>query len=417
MNKLLVQDTWVDGRNVDILVEGNRISRIAPNIPAEGLETLDGMGRAAIPSFFNGHTHAAMTLFRGFADDMPLQPWLTQKIWPNEAKLTREDIYWGTKLACLEMIKSGTTCFMDMYYHYREVARAVCEMGMRAVLSAVLFDGLDPARTAECQRGVEKLYEEMYAYSPRIRFSLGPHAIYTVSGALLQWAHRFAERHNLLIHLHLAETEKEVEDCRRNFGTTPVRYLYQLGVLSPRLVLAHAIHVDADEIRMLADHHVKVVHNPASNLKLASGYRFPFDEMRAAGVTVALGTDGCASSNNLDIREAMKLASLVGKVWRGDPTATPIESVFESATRAGVKITGWDIGRVEEGALADFCLVDTDRAAFTPNYNFLSNLVYAADSSCVNTVVCDGKVLMREWEVSGEREIIDNAKRLSGKFS
>ena len=352
----------------------------------------------------------------GFADDMPLRLWLEKKIWPNEAKLTRSDIYWGTKLACLEMIKSGTTTFMDMFFHYGAIAEAACEMGMRAVISAVLFDSFDPEKTLACQRSVERLYEEKANYSRRIKFSLGPHAIYTVSGELLRWAHRFAMKHNLLIHLHLAETQQEVADSVRDFGMTPVRYLYKLGVLSPRLVIAHGLYVDDDEIRMLADHQVKVVHNPASNMKLASGGRFKFDEMRAAGVTVGLGTDGCSSSNNLDMVEAMKLASLLGKVWRGDPEATPAPAVFEAATRAGGRLTGWDIGRLEVGALADFSLIDLDSPVFTPNYNLISNLVYAANGSCVDTVVCDGRVLMENRVVEGEREILEEARRRARKF-
>ena len=413
---LLVKNVLLSGKMVDIHVIDNVIALIGTDLSDHADRTIDGRGKAVIPGFVNGHGHAAMTLFRGFADDMPLRPWLEKKIWPNEAKLTRSDIYWGTKLACLEMIKSGTTTFMDMYFHYGAIAEAACEMGMRAVISAVLFDSFDPEKTLACQRSVERLYEEKANYSRRIKFSLGPHAIYTVSGELLRWAHRFAMEHNLLIHLHLAETQQEVADSVRDFGMTPVRYLYKLGVLSPRLVIAHGLYVDDDEIRMLADHQVKVVHNPASNMKLASGGRFKFDEMRAAGVTVGLGTDGCSSSNNLDMVEAMKLASLLGKVWRGDPEATPATAVFEAATRAGGRLTGWDIGRLEVGALADFSLIDLDSPVFTPNYNLISNLVYAANGSCVDTVVCDGRVLMENRVVEGEREILEEARRRARKF-
>lgn len=413
---LLVKNVLLSGKMVDIHVIDNVIARIGTDLSDHADRTIDGRGKAVIPGFVNGHGHAAMTLFRGFADDMPLRLWLEKKIWPNEAKLTRSDIYWGTKLACLEMIKSGTTTFMDMYFHYGAIAEAACEMGMRAVISAVLFDSFDPEKTLACQRSVERLYEEKANYSRRIKFSLGPHAIYTVSGELLRWAHRFAMEHNLLIHLHLAETQQEVADSVRDFGMTPVRYLYKLGVLSPRLVIAHGLYVDDDEIRMLADHQVKVVHNPASNMKLASGGRFKFDEMRAAGVTVGLGTDGCSSSNNLDMVEAMKLASLLGKVWRGDPEAIPATAVFEAATRAGGRFTGWDIGRLEVGALADFSLIDLDSPVFTPNYNLISNLVYAANGSCVDTVVCDGRVLMENRVVEGEREILEEARRRARKF-
>ena len=410
---LLVKNVLLSGKMVDIHVIDNVIARIGTDLSDHADRTIDGWGKAVIPGFVNGHGHAAMTLFRGFADDMPLRLWLEKKIWPNEAKLTRSDIYWGTKLACLEMIKSGTTTFMDMYFHYGAIAEAACEMGMRAVISAVLFDSFDPEKTLACQRSVERLYEEKANYSRRIKFSLGPHAIYTVSGELLRWAHRFAMEHNLLIHLHLAETQQEVADSVRDFGMTPVRYLYKLGVLSPQLVIAHGIYIDEDEIRMLADHGVKVIHNPASNLKLASGFRFPFVEMKRAGIQVGLGTDGCSSSNNLDMVEAMKLAALVGKAWRKDPEVLTAQEVFEAATSVGADILGLDAGRIEAGRLADLCLVDLKQPAFVPNFNFTSNLVYAANGSCIDTVLCNGKIVMENRKVPGEEEILEKTARLA----
>ena len=214
---------------------------------------INGRRKALIPGFVNAHTHAAMTLFRGFGDDMPLKKWLEQKIWPYEAKLTAEDVYWGTKLACLEMIKSGTTTFFDMYYQFRSVADAVEEMGLRALVAGVCFDHFDAKQRARCEQENEQLFREVERYGRRIRYAVGPHAIYTVSGELLQWAHRFAVEHDVPIHLHLAETEGEVQNSLKQFGLTPVRYLQKLGVLSPRLIVAHGLYVDTDEIRMLAD--------------------------------------------------------------------------------------------------------------------------------------------------------------------
>ncbi len=357
-----------------------------------------------------------MTLFRGFGDDMPLMPWLEQKIWPNEAKLTREDVYWGTKLACLEMIKSGTTTFFDMYHKFRATADAVEEMGLRALLAGVCFDHFKPELAEKSKRENEKLVVDVENYSKRIRYAVGPHAIYTVSGELLQWIHGFAAEHSVPIHLHLAETEGEVRNSIKQFGFTPVRYLYKLGILSPRLIIAHGIYVDDDEIRMLADHGVKVVHNPASNMKLASGIQFKFCEMRKAGVTVALGTDGCSSSNNLDMIEAMKLASLLGKAWRKDPEAIPASEIFQAATEAGALAIGLKAGRIAEGYLADLCLVDLDIPAFTPNHNFVSNLVYAANGSCIDTVICDGKILMQDKKVPGEEEIMEHTAELAYKL-
>jgi 5-methylthioadenosine/S-adenosylhomocysteine deaminase len=247
--------------------------------------------------------------------------------------------------------------------------------------------------------------------NPRIRPALGPHAIYTVSGELLQWVHAFAEAHDLPVQIHLSETEGEVERSRARFGTTPVRYLHRLGVLSPRWSLAHALHVDGEEIELLAEHDVKVVHNPASNMKLASGYRFKYREMRAAGVTVGLGTDGCSSSNNLDMVEVMKLASLLGKAWRNDPEALPCDEMLYAATEAGARLAGFDAGRIAEGCPADLCLIDLTMPVFTPNFNFVSNLVFAANGSCVDTVICDGKILMRHRRIPGEEVILEQAAR------
>lgn len=401
----------MDMHPVDIFIEGNRIKKIGKGINGEASQTIDATGKAVIPGLINGHTHAAMTLFRGFADDMKLMPWLEERIWPNEAKLTREDVYWGSKLACLEMIKSGTTTFLDMYQKFSATADAVEEMGIRGFLSPTCFDWFDPVQTEKGKQECERHYKQAEAYGPRVRYTVGPHAIYTVSGPFLQWIDRFAREKNVLIHLHLSETEGEVKNSIEKFGLSPVRYLYKLGVLSPRLVIAHGIYVDDDEIRMLADHDVKVVHNPASNLKLASGIRFKFKEMKDAGIKVGLGTDGCSSSNNLDMIETMKLASLIGKAWRKDPETLTAREMLDAATSVGADILGLDAGRLEEGALADLVLVDLKIPAFTPNFNFVSNLVYAANGSCVDTVICDGKVLMQGRKVPHEEEIMEEAAR------
>ena len=370
---------------------------------------IDGHRKAVIPGLINMHTHAAMTLFRGFGDDMPLMPWLEEKIWPNEVKLTHDDIYWGAKLACLEMLRSGTTTFFDMYHKLDATAQAVEEMGLRAVLSEACFDHFHPELAEQSKKSMEQRFNNALPYSDRINYALGPHAIYSVSGDLLQWIYAFAKDHNLPIHLHLAETEGETRQSLKCFDMTPVRYLRRLGILSPDLVLAHMLYVDEDEIKILADNGVKVVHNPASNMKLAAGYSFKYKEMRDGGITVALGTDGCSSSNNLDMIEAMKLASLIGKAWRKDPEILPCDEALYAATVAGAHITGLNIGHVSEGYLADLCLIDLNLPAFIPNFNFVSNLVYASNGSCVDTVICDGRILMRDKKVPGEDVIMERA--------
>lgn len=410
---ILIKSVLWNNKPTDIYIEDNYIKQIAPVIDVPADIHLDGQKKAIIPGLINTHTHAAMTLFRGFGDDMPLMSWLKDKIWPNEAKLTDEDIYWGSKLACLEMIKSGTTAFFDMYYRLDMTAKAVHEMGLRAVLSEACFDHFNPDIAQKTKQDILNRFQSFTPTCDRIRLAIGPHAIYTVSGELLQWTHAFAKENDLLIHLHLAETKDEVEQCRQRFGTTPVRHLQQLGILSPRLVLAHVLYLDDEEVRMLADSGVKVVHNPASNMKLASGYRFKYKEMCEAGITVGIGTDGCASSNNLDMIEAMKLASLLGKVWREDPTVLSCDEMLCAATKSGAEILRINSGNIAEGCLADLCLIDLQSPAFTPNFHFTSNLIYAANGSCVDTVICDGKIIMQNKKVPGEEEIIEQAARVA----
>lgn len=410
---ILIKRVLLDGVVSDIYIKDNLITQIGTdlNIPAD--QEIEGEGKAVIPGFVNAHTHAAMTLFRGFGDDMPLMPWLEEKIWPNEAKLTYDDIYWGAKLACLEMIKSGTTTFFDMYHKFHATAEAVEEMGLRGLIAGVCFDHFVPEQTEKNKQHNLKLMMEMDRYSSRIQYAMGPHAIYTVSGKLLQWAHDISAERNIPVHLHLAETEVEVHNSIKDFGMTPVRYLNSLGVLSPRLILAHALYVDDEEVQMLAAHDVKVVHNPASNMKLASGGCFKFCEMKNAGIQVALGTDGCSSSNNLDMVETMKLASLLGKVWRRDPEVIPANAIFHSATEIGANAIGLNAGRIAEGYLADLSLVNLRTPAFTPNHNFISNLVYAANGSCIDTVICDGKILMQGQKVPGEDEIMEKTSEIA----
>ncbi|MDR0536916.1 MAG: amidohydrolase [Tannerellaceae bacterium] len=416
MNRLLIKSVELNGSTTDILIEGERIRQIAPNIIDDGAIQIDGRAKAAIPGFINTHTHAAMTLFRGCGDDMPLMRWLEEQIWPREAHLTEEDVYWGAKLACLEMIKSGTTCFIDSYHHQPATARAVEEMGIRGILASACFDNFDDAKAQKVRQSLPKLHNNTLQYSSRITYAIAPHAIYTVSPSTLQWIDAYAKANNLIIHLHLAETEGEVADSLQRFGFTPVRHLHHLGILSPRLLIAHGLYIDDEEIHILADHGVQVAHNPASNMKLASGHAFRFVEMRRAGIPVGIGTDGCSSSNNLDMVEAMKLASLLGKSWRKDPEVFTAAEAFYAATAQGADILHVDAGRIEEGRLADICLIDLNIPAFTPNLNFISNLVYAANGSCVDTLICNGRILMQGRKVAGEDEIMQQATRCAKRL-
>lgn len=415
-SRILIKGAEWEGRPTDVLIEGQYIKQLAASIPSAGGLEIDGRGKALIPGLVNAHTHAAMTLFRSMADDMPLMPWLHEKIWPSEALLTYEDVYWGAKLACLEMIKSGTTAFLDMYYKLPATAEAVEEMGLRGVLACACFDHFRPEEAERSKRETLRLFAGMQGCGSRLKFALGPHAIYTVSGELLKWINAFSESQGVPVQIHLAETEEEVSRSVKAFGCTPVRYLDKLGVLSPRLSVAHGLYVDEEEIGLLAERGVKVAHNPASNMKLASGLAFKFAEMRKAGITVGLGTDGCASSNNLDMIETMKLASLLGKAWRKDPEALTADEMLTAATAQGADVLGLKTGRIAEGYLADLCLIDLNLPAFTPNHHFASNLVYAANGSCVDTVVCDGKLLMQRRQVPGEDEILRRVREIAKKF-
>lgn len=414
---ILIRNAYLDGKQQDVLIEGNRITRISDSITPRGDETLiDATGKAIIPGMINTHTHAAMTLLRGYGDDLPLMTWLQDYIWPVEDQMTKEDVYIGAKLACLEMIKTGTTCFLDMYMHPLECARAVEETGLRAVLSYTLFDQGNPERAALDRKRSAEYLEAFSKLSDRVQFNLGPHAIYTVSAEQLQFCHRFAQEHGLSIHLHLSETKGEVEECVRLHGTTPVRYLERIGILSPRLILAHVIWVDDEELDLLAKYNVKVVHNPASNMKLASGYAFRYEEMKNRGISVGVGTDGCSSSNNLDMFTAMRLASYLGKVWRFDSTAVNAPDIYASATKIGADILGIDAGVIAEGKLADLCLIDLQRPEMVPVHDLTSNLVYSASGSFVDTTIVDGRILMQGGKVEGEEEIIANARRAAERL-
>jgi len=408
--ELLIRNVQLDGQATDVLIEGNRFKAIGTNLEAGAEQVIEGEGKAILPSFVNMHTHASMTLMRSYADDLDLHDWLENHIWPMEAKLNEEDIYHGARLACLEMIRSGTTCFNDMYWHYPGVARAVEEMGLRAVLSSVFIDLGKSDQAAQQRESTIQLHEERKRYPDRIGFALGPHAIYTVSKDSLKWAARFAEENNLPIHIHISETQKEVDDCLALYGLRPVQWLDKIGLLGPNVIAAHVIHVTDEEIGILARNGVKVVHCPASNMKLASG-SFPFKKMCAKGVELSLGTDGCSSNNNLSMMEEMKFAALLAKLKHNDPTILPARTAFEMATINGAKALGLECGEVAVGKLADCMLVDLSNHRLVPGYHLEDDIVYSADSSCIDTVVCDGRILMQGGQVEGEEEIVAEARK------
>ncbi len=412
---LLIANVVVENRNMDIFVdEKGTIAGIGENAGkdhrGEADFIIDGAGAIALPGLVNTHTHAAMTLLRGYADDMVLQDWLARKIWPLEAHLTGSDVYWGTRLACLEMIRSGTTAFNDMYFFMEEAARAVDESGIRAVLSYGFIDLFSAEkRESEC-RATERLAAHVRSLgNPRIRAAAGPHAIYTVSPEGLKWCAEFAREQECGIHIHLSETEKEVTDCIAQHGKRPADHLDACGILTPRTVAAHNCWLDEAECRLLGKRGVSASHNPVSNMKLATNRAMPCHWLSAAGANVCLGTDGCASNNNLDLFEEAKAAALLQKFFWNNPVVLPAPEALAMATSNGARALGFPTGRLASGAPADIVLVTTAMACNTPMHNPTSNLVYSCSGGAVETTICNGRVLMLDREVPGEDEVLKGA--------
>lgn len=409
---ILIKNVQLENNLVDILVEGNLIKKIGQNLDERADQIINAQDKVALPGLVNAHTHAAMTLLRGYADDLPLQKWLKEKIWPVEAQLTSEDIYWGSKLACLEMIKSGTTCFCDMYWQPEATIKATQEMGLRAFIGLLLID-FD-------KRGQKEFVAEQYKklkpkLNPRLNLTLGPHSIYTVKQENLLWAKKFATENNLLIHMHLSETKEEVVNCLREHNLRPVEYLDNIGFLGPNLILAHAIWLSDKEIELLAAAGVSIVYNPTSNMKLASGV-MPYQKLAQAGVNILLGTDGASSNNNLDLFEEMKFGGLLQKVSQSDPIILPAEECFNLTTFNAAHFFKLPMGEIKEGNLADLILLDLNQPELVPNYNLISNLVYSSPGHCVDTVICDGRLLMQNRVVKVEEEIIEKCQRIARKF-
>ena len=370
-------------------------------------ETIDCREKLITPGLVNAHTHAAMTLFRSYADDMALMDWLQKKIWPAEANLTAEDVYWGSQLAIAEMLASGTTAFADMYFFMDQVAQACVETGMRASLSRGLIAVDGPGQEERFAEN-EQLFKNFHgAADGRITVMLGPHAPYTCPPRCMEKVVAIAHRIGAEIHVHLSETKDEVEKCQRIYGKSPVALLDDLGVFDCGTLAAHCVWVSEQDIRILAEKKVRVVHNPSSNLKLASGAA-PVSAMLEAGVTVALGTDGATSNNKLDMLEEIRLASFLQKLDRMDPTALPSRQVLQMAHQGGAAAIGQGdvLGRIESGYKADLTIYNTTAPHWCPQHDLASILTYAAASADVSHTLVDGRVLYR----NGEFTTIDIAK-------
>ena len=412
---LTVRDARLDDAAVAVRVEADRIVALGAGVePAAGDDVLDAAGMALLPGLVNGHTHAAMTLMRGYGDDLPLMTWLQDRIWPTEAKLTADDVYWGTRLACVEMIRSGTVRFWDMYWQPEAVARAVQDAGISASVALPLVDGLDSGKSDALRADAERSLDALADAGTRITPTLGPHSIYLVSEKSLHWIADLSSERDLRVHIHLSETEGEVKDCVAAHGVRPASYLDRIGVLTPRTILAHGVWLDDDELELVGERGATIVTNPVSNLKLAVGGVFPYSKARGHGIPVGLGTDGASSNNSLDLFQDMKHLALVQKYVERNPAAMPATETWAVATGQRAPALGQS-GRLAVGEPADFLLVRSDAPELTPG-DLVANLVYAAAGAVVDTTVVAGRVLMRGGAIGDEAEVragaIASARRL-----
>lgn len=381
-----------------MLIEGDTITYIGEKRPegVEGAESFDGKGLLFMPGLVNTHGHAAMSLLRGYGDDMALQSWLQDKMWPMEAKYTGADVYAGTALSVLEMLKGGTTTFLDMYDYMDQVAKVVEESGIRGVLTRGVI-GLCPpdVQQQKLDEAVSFAREWHGKANGRITAVISPHSPYTCPPDYIEKFVQAAHDLDLPMHTHMSETIAEVEQNVRDYGVRPVQHLLNLGMFSRPTLLAHAVHLTDEEIEILAAHNVAVSHNPGSNLKLASGVaRVP--KLLEAGVTVSLGTDGPASNNNLDMFEEVRLAALIHKGVSGDPTAVPALEAFKMGTEYGARSVHLNnTGKLAAGMKADFIALNTEQAHFLPRTDFISHIVYAAGPKDVEHVWIDGKQIIK----------------------
>ena len=388
----VIKNICLDGRQVDILIEGNRFSRISPagtlETPEGCNQVMDGSHLAITPAFYNTHTHAAMTLMRGYAEGHDLQDWLENYIWPYEDTLKPQDIRKGSEIAVREMVSSGSVFFNDMYFDIEETIAAVAAAGMRAAIGITVMDYHSPEVTAAKKSFIENWQDPT---GGRIQLVMAPHAVYTVGPEKLKLAAEYARNHNMRIHIHAAENKAEHDNCIKDHGMSPVRYLDSLGVLGPDVVLAHCVWVDEAEWDLLAERGVTVAHCPCSNMKLGSG-RMVYENAIKSGCRITLGTDGASSNDSLSIIGEMKAAALLAKSC-GDAKLLSSEKVFRWATRNGAEAFGIDAGEIAEGRIADAILFNLDDAALQPCHNLTSNIVYSADSRAVSHVICDGRLI------------------------
>lgn len=422
-NTILIKNAFIldpsnfEDKKQSLLIKDDLIAEIADEIDeSKADKIIDGEGKILLPGLVNTHTHLSMTLFRGLADDLSLDTWLNDHIWPMEANLNGDYCYIGALLGAVELIKSGTTTFSDMYFYMEDVARAVDEAGIRAALSYGMIDfGDEERRNAEIDQNLTLFKACDGMADGRIKVFLGPHSPYTASEELLIKTRELADEYGMKIHIHVSETQKEINDSLDEKGLRPFEYLEKIGFLGPDVIAAHSVWLSDEEIDIIKKHDVKVSHNPCSNMKLASGIA-PVSKLIENGICVSIGTDGASSNNNLDLIEELKTASLLQKVSTLDPKVLNSNEAVEMATIKGAEALGWDseIGSIEVGKKADLILIDTNAANMTPDSsNLSSNVIYSANGSNVDTTICNGKILMENKKLTtlDEDEIYAKAKK------
>ena len=410
-----------------LAIRGDSIVAVGPRTEIEAKysapDTINASGKLILPGFINGHTHVPMTLFRGLHDDVTLDDWLRKYIFPAEAKnVTEEFVRWGTRLAAAEQIRAGVTTFADMYYYEDAVAEETKAAGMRGVLGETFIDFPAPDNKNEAAMlTYTEAFLKKWQGDALIHASVAPHSIYTCSKKTLEDTAALARKYHAPILIHVSEMQKEWDDSQKQNGMSPVQYLDKVGVLGPDVLAAHCIFVDAADRKTLADRHVGCVHNPSSNMMLASGVS-PVPEMRAAGVAVGLGTDGPAGSNNdLDIMEEMDLAAKLAKITKGDPLALNAKVAVEMATIDGARALHMEkeIGSLEAGKKADLVLLDLDKPNAVPMYEVYAQIAYALKGSDVSTVIIGGRPVMRDRKLLtvNESEAVAKAQEYKKKIA
>ncbi|MBW9220746.1 amidohydrolase [Methanothermococcus sp. SCGC AD-155-M21] len=423
---LLIRETllWNKNNTYDILIENNVIKKIGRDlinkekINKKDVKIIDGKNKLSIPGLINTHTHIPMTLFRGVADDIPLADWLNNYIWKMEAKLDKDIVYVGTLLGVIEMIKSGTTTFNDMYFHIDGILKGVLETGIRTYLSYGMIDLFDKDKMERELRNTEKTIKKIKKIdNPKVKPVVGPHAPYTCSKELLMASHEIAMEYNIPLHIHMNETLDEVKNIKEKTGMRPFEYLNSFGFFDGvNVIAAHCVHLSDNEINIIKNKKITVSHNPISNLKLASGIA-PIPKLMENNILITLGTDGCGSNNNLNLFEEIKTTSLIHKGVSLNSTVIPGEGSFKFATLNGAHALNLNSGMLSEGYLADIVLIDLKKSYLIPNENIKSHLVYSFNGT-VDTVLIDGDVVLNNGKIVNinEERVYEMAEKAYSKL-